>query len=77
MYPLCIHFESSNKFCLNPEHKYISMQTKTYFPPEPKTDKTAQLEKKFLQEDTGFGGVFPVGEKLIAPWMQRIDTLSH
>ena len=23
MYPLCIHFESSNKFCLNPEHKYI------------------------------------------------------
>jgi hypothetical protein len=23
MYPLCIHFESSNKFWLNPEHKYI------------------------------------------------------
>ncbi len=22
MYPLCIHFESSNKFCLNPEHKH-------------------------------------------------------
>ncbi len=24
-------------------------KTKTYFPPEPKTDTTAQLEKKFLQ----------------------------
>jgi hypothetical protein len=24
-------------------------QTKTYFPPEPNTDTTAQLEKKFLQ----------------------------
>ncbi len=30
--------------------KYIVVcTTKTYFPPEPKTDTTAQLEKRFLQ----------------------------
>jgi hypothetical protein len=31
--------------------KYVVCKTKTYFPPEPKTDHniTAQLEKKFLQ----------------------------
>jgi hypothetical protein len=28
---------------------YIVNKTKTYFPPEPKTDTTAQLEKKFVQ----------------------------
>ncbi len=29
--------------------KVVVCKTKTYFPPEPKTDTTAQLEKKFLQ----------------------------
>ncbi len=29
--------------------RQIERPTKTYFTPEPKTDTTAQLEKKFLQ----------------------------
>jgi hypothetical protein len=58
--------------------KYIVVCTaKTYFPPEPKTDTTAQLEKRFLQPTQSMGRFLqPTRDGMCDCWIARHSALQ-
>jgi hypothetical protein len=56
--------------CMVIQVRTILCTTKTYFPPEPKTDTTAQLEKRFFQPTRSVG-------RFLQPTRSEYNTLRY